>query len=72
MFFFLLLVPWLHDLSFIHGDTMFVPVGQWNRKEGPYGDGEKDFTRTSETFSYVGGGQWRRHGEWDLPFCGHS
>jgi hypothetical protein len=51
---------------------MFVSVGQWNRKEGPYGDGEKDFTRTSKTFFYVGGGQWRRHGEWDLPFCGHG
>ncbi|XBJ20245.1 hypothetical protein VPH35_011099 [Triticum aestivum] len=27
-------------------------------------------TRTPGTFSYMGGGKWRRHGEWDLPFHG--
>ncbi|XBJ27417.1 hypothetical protein VPH35_004683 [Triticum aestivum] len=29
-------------------------------------------TRTPETFSYMGGGKWRHHGEWDLPFHGQG
>jgi hypothetical protein len=29
-------------------------------------------TRAPETFSYMGSGKWRRHGEWDLPFHGQG
>jgi hypothetical protein len=61
--------------------TLFVSVGRWDRKYDERGnpfDPKEDqastgaFTRTSETFSYAGAGQWRCHGKWDLPFCGQG
>uniref|UniRef100_R7W552 DUF1618 domain-containing protein n=1 Tax=Aegilops tauschii TaxID=37682 RepID=R7W552_AEGTA len=56
------------------GRTLFVSVGHWDPLCDDIYDqtNPEDFSRTSETFSYLGSGKWRRHGEWDLPFFGQG
>jgi hypothetical protein len=57
------------------GRTLFVSVGNWNNVLDTEGKViQKDgLIRTSQTFSYdTSTGDWKRHGDWDLPFHGQA